>query len=82
MGKAKRAYPRKEHLKGASLGHAQGLLLNNRLGWIGMPGTNTPECSLICKLQRENSVGNVDPSSQLGQTTSEVAYTLAYNNKL
>jgi hypothetical protein len=35
------AYPRVEHLKGASLGWAPALLANIRLGWKGFPGTNT-----------------------------------------
>jgi hypothetical protein len=35
------AYPRVEHLKGASLGQAPGLPANIRLGWRGLLGTNT-----------------------------------------
>jgi hypothetical protein len=35
------AYPRVEHLKGASLGYAPALPTNIRLGWNGLPGTNT-----------------------------------------
>jgi len=34
------AYPRVEHLKGASLGYALALPANIRLGWKGLPGTN------------------------------------------
>ncbi len=34
------AYPRVEHLKGASLGYALALPTNIRLGWKGLPGTN------------------------------------------
>ncbi len=30
-----------EYLKGASLGNAPALLANIRLGWKGLPGTNT-----------------------------------------
>ncbi len=35
------AYPRVEHLKGAALEEAVALLANIRLGWKGLPGTNT-----------------------------------------
>ncbi len=35
------AYPRVKHLKAASLGYAPALLANIRLGWRGLPGTNT-----------------------------------------
>jgi len=35
------AYPRVEHLKGASLKWAPGLTANIRLGLKGLPGTNT-----------------------------------------
>jgi hypothetical protein len=35
------AYFRETHLKGASLGQAPALLTNIRLGWKGLPGTNT-----------------------------------------
>jgi hypothetical protein len=35
------AYPIVEHLKGASLGETPALLQNIRLGWEGLPGTNT-----------------------------------------
>jgi len=35
------AYPREEHLKVVSLGQAPALLANIRLGWKGLPGTNT-----------------------------------------
>ncbi len=34
-------YPKVEHLKGASLGQAPALPTNTRLGWKGLPGTNT-----------------------------------------
>ncbi len=36
-----RAYPRVEHLKGASLGKDPALPANKRLGWTGLPETNT-----------------------------------------
>jgi len=36
------AYPRVEHLKGASLRKALALPANIRQGWKGLPGTNTP----------------------------------------
>ena len=36
-----RAYPRMEHLKGASLDFALVLLANIRLGWKSTLGTNT-----------------------------------------
>ncbi len=36
-----RAYPRVEHLKGASLGKSPALPANIRLGCKGLPGTNT-----------------------------------------
>jgi len=35
------AYPRVENLNGASLGQALALSENIRLGWKGLPGTNT-----------------------------------------
>ncbi len=35
------AYPGVEHLKGASLSYVRALLKNIRLGWKGMPRTNT-----------------------------------------
>jgi len=35
------AYPRVEHLKGASLGLSLALPANIRLGWKGLPGPNT-----------------------------------------
>jgi hypothetical protein len=35
------AYPRVEHLKRASLEYAPALPANIRLGWKGLPGTNT-----------------------------------------
>jgi hypothetical protein len=35
------AYPRVEHLKGASLGQAPALPANIRLGWKGLSRTNT-----------------------------------------
>ncbi len=35
-----RAYPRVEHLKGASLGPAMALPTTIRLGWKGLAGTN------------------------------------------
>jgi hypothetical protein len=35
------AYPRVENLKGSSLGQAPTLPANIRLGWKGLPGTNT-----------------------------------------
>ncbi len=35
------AYHRVEHLKGATLGQAPALPANIRLGWKGLPGTNT-----------------------------------------
>jgi hypothetical protein len=35
------AYPRVEHLKGASLRQAPALTANIRLGWKGLAGTNT-----------------------------------------
>jgi hypothetical protein len=35
------AYPRVEYLKGASLRKASALPTNTRLGWKGLPGTNT-----------------------------------------
>ncbi len=39
-GKA-RTYPRVEHLKGVSLVNAAVLHTNNKLGWKGLPRTNT-----------------------------------------
>ena len=36
-----RDYPRVEHLKGVSLGSALALVANIRLGWKGLPETNT-----------------------------------------
>ncbi len=35
------AYPRMEHLRGASLGKAPALLTSSRLGWKGLPRTNS-----------------------------------------
>ncbi len=35
------AYLTVEHLKGASLGYALAIPANIRLGWKGLPGTNT-----------------------------------------
>ena len=35
------AYPRVENMKGVSLGKALALPANIRLGWKGLPGTNT-----------------------------------------
>jgi len=35
------AYPRLEHMKGASLGKATALPANIGLGWKDLPGTNT-----------------------------------------
>ncbi len=40
VGKAV-AYPRLKHLKSASLRKARSLLTNVRLGWKGLPGTNS-----------------------------------------
>ena len=34
------AYPREEHMKGASLGQTLALPANIRLGWKGLPRTN------------------------------------------
>ncbi len=34
-------YSKVEHLKGSSLGYYRALLENIRLGWKGLPGTNT-----------------------------------------
>jgi hypothetical protein len=45
------AYPSMEHLKGTSLGYAWALLGNIRLGWKGLPGTNTIAFTNIHKLQ-------------------------------
>ncbi len=36
------AYPREEHLKGALLWLALTLPANIKLGWKGLPGTDTP----------------------------------------
>ncbi len=36
-----RAYPRLEHLKGASLGYATAFPTNITLGWKGLPATNS-----------------------------------------
>ncbi len=41
MIQAPGAYPSAEHQKGALFGQAQALPVNSRIGWKGLPGTNT-----------------------------------------
>jgi hypothetical protein len=45
------AYPRVAHLKGASLRSAPAFLVNIRLDWEGLPGTNTLAYIEIRKLR-------------------------------
>jgi hypothetical protein len=75
-----RAYPREEHLKGDAFGQAQALLTNIRLGWYGLPGTNSVVYLAHSQVTKKKVFIPLPPSHKKGPKFAlQLYFAICYN---